>query len=56
MSDLTKRALSEALKETLRQGIEGEVLDETATVSESDSLLTVTLRARCEENIAVLSK
>ena len=44
------------LKETLRQGIEGEVLAETATVSESDSLLTVTLRAQCEENIAVLSK
>ena len=43
------------LRETLRQSIEGEILAETVTVSESDTRLVVTLRAQCEENIAVLN-
>lgn len=43
------------LKERLLQSIEGEILSETVNVCESEQLLTVTLRAQCEENIAVLS-
>ena len=42
------------LREELRHSIEGEILSETVTVSESDTRLVVTLRAQCEENIAVL--
>lgn len=42
------------LREALRQSIEGEILSETVTVSESDTRLAVTLRAQCEENIASL--
>ena len=48
--------IAERLKEKLRQSIEGEILAETVNVCESEQLLTVTLRAQCEENIAELAK
>lgn len=55
-SGVSEQALKERLYRALQESIDGEIISHSFSVSEGEGLVYVTLRAHCQEDIAVLQE